>query len=58
MSMTARPHMRTVKDPEWTPRQREVLGFPRPGDEYWTDETLEAVALRYPRMDMAPYRRE
>jgi hypothetical protein len=39
------------------PRQREMLGFPRPGDPYWTDETLAAVALRYPRMDMKPYRR-
>jgi ectoine hydroxylase-related dioxygenase (phytanoyl-CoA dioxygenase family) len=39
-----------------TPRQREVLGFPKPSDAYWTDETRAAVALRYPRMDMAPYR--
>ena len=39
-----------------TPRQREVLGFPRPGDPYWTAETLGAVALRYPRMDMTIYR--
>ena len=40
-----------------TPRQREVLGFPPPGDPYWNDETLAAVALRYPKMDMRPYRR-
>jgi hypothetical protein len=39
------------------PRQREVLGFPPPRDPYWTKETLEAVALRYPKMDMKPYRR-
>lgn len=39
-----------------TPRQREVLGFPPPGDPYWTKETLKAVAMRYPRMDMGPYR--
>ena len=38
-----------------TPRQREVLGFPPPGHEYWNEETLGAVALRYPRMDMKPY---
>jgi hypothetical protein len=38
-----------------TPRQREVLGFPPPGHEYWNDETLEAVAMRYPQMDMRPY---
>ena len=40
-----------------TPRQREVLGFPSPDDPYWNDQTLAAVALRYPRMDMRPYRR-
>jgi ectoine hydroxylase-related dioxygenase (phytanoyl-CoA dioxygenase family) len=39
-----------------TPRQREVLGFPPPGHEYWNDETRAAVALRYPKMDMKPYR--
>jgi hypothetical protein len=40
-----------------TARQREVLGFPTPGDPYWNDETLVAVKLRYPRMDIDPYRR-
>ena len=39
-----------------TPRQREAIGFPPPGDPYWTNETLDAVALRYPAMDMKPYR--
>jgi len=39
-----------------TPRQREVLGFPPPGHPYWNAETLAAVALRYPEMDMMPYR--
>jgi ectoine hydroxylase-related dioxygenase (phytanoyl-CoA dioxygenase family) len=39
-----------------TPRQREVLGFPRPGDAYWNSKTLAAVSQRYPRMDMSPYR--
>jgi ectoine hydroxylase-related dioxygenase (phytanoyl-CoA dioxygenase family) len=38
-----------------TPRQREVLGFPKPGDPYWNRETLANVALRYPEMDMKPY---
>jgi hypothetical protein len=38
------------------PRQREVLGFPPPGHPYWSAETLAAVAARYPRMDMSPYR--
>jgi len=40
-----------------TPRQREVLGFPRPGDPYWTEETVKAVGVRYPKMDMTPYRK-
>ena len=40
-----------------TPRQREVLGFPPPGHEYWNKETLTAVALRYPKMDMTPYKK-
>jgi hypothetical protein len=39
-----------------TPRQREVLGFPKPGHAYWNEETLSAVALRYPKMDLRPYR--
>ena len=38
-----------------TPRQREVLGFPKPGDPYWTPEMLTAVQLRYPDLDMTPY---
>ncbi len=38
-----------------SPRQREVLGFPKPGHEYWNTETLAAVQLRYPKMDMKPY---
>lgn len=39
-----------------TPTQRSALGFPPPGDPYWTEETLSAVAMRYPKMDLAPYR--
>jgi hypothetical protein len=38
-----------------TPRQRELLGFPQPGHPYWNEETLAAVAVRYPKMDMMPY---
>ena len=37
------------------PRQREVLGFPKPGHPYWNRETIEAVSLRYPKMEMKPY---
>jgi ectoine hydroxylase-related dioxygenase (phytanoyl-CoA dioxygenase family) len=39
--------------------QRCVLGFPAPGSDYWTRETLDAVAARYAPlgMDLAPYER-
>jgi ectoine hydroxylase-related dioxygenase (phytanoyl-CoA dioxygenase family) len=39
-----------------TPRQREVLGFPKAGDPYWNQQTLAAVAARYPKMNMTSYR--
>lgn len=38
-----------------SPRQREVLGFPPPGHSYWNEQTLAAVKLRYPGMDLEPY---
>jgi hypothetical protein len=38
-----------------TPRQREMLGFPAPGDPYWDDEMVRGVSMRYPKMDMSPY---
>jgi hypothetical protein len=39
-----------------TPESRELIGFPPIDSDYWTDATLDAVAARYPGMDMAPYR--
>jgi len=42
--------------PQCSVRQRDLFGFPRPGDPYWTDETLDGVAARYPGLDLAPYR--
>jgi hypothetical protein len=42
--------------PQCTVRQRDVFGFPRPGDPYWNEQTLADVGRRYPGMDMAPYR--
>jgi len=39
-----------------SPRERELLGFPAPGDTYWDDETLAGVGARYPDMDMTPYK--
>jgi hypothetical protein len=42
--------------PQCTVRERDLFGFPRPGHDYWNDQTLADVALRYPGMDVAPYR--
>ena len=39
-------------------QERELLGFPKPGDSYWTEETLAGVAARFPEMDMGPYRQD
>ncbi len=38
-----------------TARQLNALGFPQPGDRYWTPETLAGVAARYPSLDMTPW---
>jgi Phytanoyl-CoA dioxygenase (PhyH) len=49
--------------PEWagfvrraTPRQLQAFGFPPPGHPYWTPETLAGMALRYPELDLTPWR--
>jgi hypothetical protein len=36
-------------------RQLLLFGFPPPGHPFWTEETLAAMALRYPRLDLAPW---
>jgi len=41
--------------PHLSVRQLCALGFPAPGDGYWTDETLVGVSARYPRLDMTPW---
>jgi hypothetical protein len=43
--------------PQCSVRERDLFGFPRPGDAYWNEQTLTDVAARYPGIDMAPYRR-
>jgi hypothetical protein len=49
--------------PEWHnfvqasgPTELALLGFPKPGDAYWTAETIARVNARYPGLDMAPWR--
>ena len=39
-----------------SPRERELVGFPPVGDPYWNQTSLDGVAVRYPAMDMHPYR--
>ncbi|MGO9341188.1 MAG: phytanoyl-CoA dioxygenase family protein [Acidimicrobiales bacterium] len=43
--------------PQCSVRERDLFGFPRPGDPYWNEQTLEDVAARYPGIDMGPYGR-
>jgi hypothetical protein len=50
------PHRWAKLIPACTVRERDLFGFPRPGDPYWNEQTLTDVALRYPGIDMAPYR--
>ena len=42
--------------PQCSVRERDLFGWPRPGDDYWNDQTLADVAARYPGIDMTPYR--
>ena len=41
----------------WIEAAQKWLGFPPSGHEYWNEETLAAVKLRYPNLDVAPYQR-
>lgn len=42
--------------PKTTPRVRSLFGWPPPGHPYYTETTLEHLALWFPGMDLAPYR--
>ncbi len=41
---------------QMSPRERNLFGFPLPGDRFWDEQTIRDVGLRYPAMDMEPYR--
>jgi hypothetical protein len=41
--------------PQCSVRERDLFGFPRPGDPYWNDQTIRDTAQRYPGIDMTPY---
>lgn len=40
------------------PEQLALFGFPLPGHDYWTDNTLAGAAERYPYLDLTPWRSE
>ena len=49
--------------PEWTvfaehstPRQLELFGFPPPGHPVWNEGLLKQTAIRYPKLDLEPWR--
>ena len=39
-----------------TPEQLACFGVPKPGDPFWTEETLRKANIRYPGWDTSPYR--
>jgi hypothetical protein len=39
-----------------TPRELALFGFPPPGHPVWDEELLAATAMRYPFMDLTPWR--
>jgi hypothetical protein len=55
-------HSRTGT-PDWvrfvessTPRELELFGFPPPGHPIWTPALVDATSLRYPNLDVQPWR--
>lgn len=37
-------------------RQLGLFGFPPPGHPYWTPDALAGMALRYPGLDLSPWK--
>lgn len=40
-----------------TPAELALLGIPRPGDAYWTGDTVAGLSELYPGLDVGPWRR-
>ena len=40
-----------------TPRELELFGFPPPGHPVWNDDLIAATQVRYPQLDLEPWRR-
>ncbi len=39
-----------------SPEQLSLFGIPLPGHDYWTSETVDAMTLIYPKLDLGPWR--
>jgi len=39
-----------------TPDELALFGIPRPGHEFWTEQTVAAMAAKYPGLDITPWR--
>lgn len=39
-----------------SPEARSLLDVPPPGHEYWNEQTVTDLGVRYPKMDVSPYR--
>ena len=39
-----------------SPEELALFGIPRPGHEFWTEETVDAMAAKYPGLDVTPWR--
>ena len=40
-----------------SPEELALFGVPRPGHRYWNEATVEALAAKYPGLDVTPWRR-
>ena len=38
-----------------SPLQRSILGVPLPNDDYWDEEKINLLKMRYPKIDINPY---
>ena len=38
-----------------SPEVRCLFDIPPPGHEYWNDQTVRDMGIRYPDMDLTPY---
>jgi hypothetical protein len=39
-----------------SPEDLALFGVPRPGHDYWTEATVDAMAAEYPGLDLSPWR--